>query len=92
MCNNEVKIKMTGAQDRCTRALRDLRFDQIQDPEVVLSERLKAVCLDSDYLKTDTELFVGYCRKLYRGLEVEYHQLLDLVVSAHFDEGILCYL
>jgi len=38
----------------------------------------------SYYLKTDPELFVGYCRKLYRGLEVEYHQLLDLVVSAHF--------
>jgi len=32
---------------------------------------------------TDPELFEGYCRKLYRGLEVEYHQLLDLV-SAHF--------
>jgi len=26
MCNNEVKIKMTGAQDRCTRALRDLHL------------------------------------------------------------------
>jgi len=74
---------MTNAHDRCSRALRDLRVDWTQDPEVVLSERLKTIGLESDYLKTDPELFQGYCRNLYLGLEVEY-QLLDLVVSAHF--------
>jgi len=75
---------MTSARDRCTRALRDLRFDWTPDPEVVLSERLKTIDLETGYLKTDSELFEGYCRKLYLGLEVEYHQLFDLVVSAHF--------
>ena len=41
--------------------------------------------METDYLKTDSELFEGYCRRLYLGLEVEYHQLLDLIVlSAHF--------
>ena len=59
---------------KCSKALRNLRFDWTQDPEVVLRERLKTVGLESEYLKTDPELFVGYCRKLYRGLEVEYHQ------------------
>ena len=62
---------MTNAHNRCSRAFRGLHFDWIQDPGVVLSERLKAVYLDSDDLKTDPELFVGYYRKLYRGLEVE---------------------
>ena len=62
---SKVRIKMTNAHNRCSRALRDLHFDWIQDPGVVLSEILKAVYLDSDYLKTDPELFVGYCRKLY---------------------------
>jgi len=69
---------------KCSKALRNLRFDWTQDPEVVLSERLKTIGLEYEYLKTDPELFEGYCRKLYRGLDVEYHQLLDLVVSAHF--------
>jgi len=75
---------MTSAHDRRSRVLRDLHFDWTQDPEVVLSERWKAIDLETDYLKTDSELFEGYCRKLYLGLEVKYHQLLDLVVSAHF--------
>ena len=61
-----------------------MRFDWTQDPEVVLSEILKTIGLESEYLKADPELFEGYCRKLYRGLEVEYNQLLNLVVSAHF--------
>ena len=80
----KVRIKRTNVHDRCSRALRDLHFDWTQDPEVVLSEILKTIDLETDYLKTDSELFEGYCRKLYLGLEVEYHQLLDLVASAHF--------
>ena len=74
---------MTTAHYKCSRALRNLRFNWIQDPEVVLSERLKDVGLDSDYIKTDLELFEVYRKKLYRGLEVEYRQLIDLVVPAH---------
>ena len=69
---------------KCSKSLRHLRCDWTQDPEVVLSKRLKTIGLESEYLKTDPEVFEGYCRKLYRCLEVEYHQLLDLVVSAHF--------
>jgi len=46
--------------------------------------KIKTIDLETDYLKTDSELFEGYCRMLYLGLEVEYHQLLDLAVSAHF--------
>jgi len=72
---------MTSAHDRCSRVLRDLHFDWTQGPEVVLSERLKTIDLETDYLKTDSELFEGYCRKLYLGLEVEIHQLLDLVAK-----------
>jgi len=61
---------MTSAHDRCSRVLRDLHFDWTQDSEVVLSKRLKAIHLETDYLKTDSELFGGYCRKLYLGLDV----------------------
>jgi len=39
--------------------------------------------VDSDYVKTDLELFEVYGKKLYRGLEVKYHPLIDLVVPAH---------
>ena len=78
------KISMTTAHDRCSRALRNLRFDWIQDPEVVLSERLKDVGLESEYLETDLELFKVFHQKLYRNLERKYHPLLDLVVPAHF--------
>jgi len=75
---------MTSAHDRCYRALRDLRFDWIQDPEVVLSEKLAAIGLDSEYLKKDSELFEVHRKKLYRGLEEQYHALLDFLTSEHY--------
>jgi len=48
---------MTDVHDRCSKVLCNLRFDWIQNPEVVLSEGLKAVSLNSAYLKTNSELF-----------------------------------
>ena len=53
----KVIIKRTNVHDRCSRALRDLHFDWTQDPEVVLSERLKTIDLETDYLKADSEVF-----------------------------------
>ena len=53
----KARIKRTNVHDRCSRALRDLHFDWTQDPEVVLSKRLKTIDLETNYLKTDSELF-----------------------------------
>jgi len=75
---------MTSAHEKCSCALRNLRFDWIQDPGVVLSERLKDVGLDFDYIKTYLELFEVYRKKLYRNLEAKYRPLIELVVPAHF--------
>jgi len=46
-----------------------LRFDWIQDPEVVLDEKLKTVGLECEYLETDPELFKVFHNKLYWSLE-----------------------
>ena len=75
---------MTAAHEKCSKALRSLRFDWTQDPEIVLNERLKTIGLESEYLKTDLELFKVFHQKLYRNLEEKYRPLLDLVVPAHF--------
>jgi len=40
----------------------------MQDPVVILSEALKTIGLDSDYLTTNPELFEIYRRRLYRRL------------------------
>jgi len=74
----------TDTHDKCSKVLRNLRFDWIQDREVVLVEKLKVVGLESACLETDLELFEVYRKKLYRRLERKYRQLLDLVVPAHF--------
>jgi len=50
----------------------------------VLSDELKAIGLDSDYVKTDPELFEIYRNKLYRRLNKQYHPWLALLVPAHF--------
>jgi len=70
--------------NKCSKVLRNLRFDWVQDPEVVLNEKLKTVDLTSEYLETDLELFKVFHDKLYRSLERKYRPLLDLVVPAHF--------
>jgi len=75
---------MTAAHEKCSKALRSLRFDWTQDPEIALNERLKTIGLESEYLKTDLELFKVFHQKLYRNLEEKYRPLLDLVVPAHF--------
>jgi len=74
----------TDAHDRCSEAIRSLRFDWIQSPAVALCERLQTVDLNSDYLKHDPELFEVFCGKLYRNLNKRYRSLLSLYVPAHF--------
>jgi len=59
---------LTDAHDRCSRATRSLRFNWIQNPEVILCEKLQTVCLNSGYLKKDPELFEVFRKKLYRKL------------------------
>jgi len=75
---------MTNVQEKCLHVLRDLRCNWIQDPEVALSEALKTIGLDSDYLKTNPELLEIYRKKLYRRLNKRYHPLLALLVPAYF--------
>jgi len=75
----------TDARDRCSKAIRSLRFNWIRNPEVILNEKLQTVGLNSDYLKIDPELFEVFRRKLYRKLNKRYYGLLDFVVPAHFD-------
>jgi len=74
----------TDAHEKCSKVLRNLRFDWTQDHEIVLNERLKTICLESEYLKTDLELFKVFHQKLYRNLEEKYRPLLDLEVPAQF--------
>jgi len=75
---------MKNVHDRCSKALRFLCFDWIQDPEEVLNKKLKTVGLESEYLETDLKLFDVFRKKLYWSLDREYYPLLDLVVPAHF--------
>ena len=72
------------AHDRCSRAIRSLRFNWIQNPEVILNEKLQTVGLNSDYLKNDPELFEVFWRKLCRRLNKRYYALLNFIVPAHF--------
>ena len=74
----------TDAHEKCSKVLHSLRFDWTQDHEIVLNERLKTICLESEYLKTDLELFKVFHQKLYRNLEEKYRPLLDLEVPAQF--------
>jgi len=46
---------MTAAHIKCSKALRSLHFDWIQDPEVVLNNKLKTVGFESEYLETDPD-------------------------------------
>jgi len=72
------------AHDRCSRGIRSLRFNWIQNPEVILNEKLQTVGLNSDYLKNDPELFEVFWRKLCRRLNKRYYGLLNFIVPAHF--------
>jgi len=74
----------TDAHERCSKAIRSLRFNWIQNPEVILNEKLQIVGLNSDYLKNDPELFEVFRRKLYRRLNKRYHGLLDFIIPAYF--------
>ena len=47
----------TDTHEKCFKVLRNLRFDWTQDPEIVRNERLTTIGLESEYLKTDLELF-----------------------------------
>jgi len=72
-----------NAHDRCFRAIRFLRFNWIQNPEIILNEKLQTVGINSDYLKNDPELFEVFRRKLYRRLDKRYRGLLDFIVPVH---------
>jgi len=58
----------TDTHDRCFRAIQSLRFNWIQNPEVILNEKLQTVGLTSDYLKNNPELFQVFRKQLYRRL------------------------
>jgi len=75
---------MTVAHVESFEALRSLHFTWVQDPKVVLNEKLKIVGLESVYLETDLELFKVFHKNLHWNLERKYCPLLDLVVPAHF--------
>jgi len=74
----------TDAHNRCSRAIRFLRFNWIQNPEVILNEKPQTVGLNSDYLKNDPELFEVFRQNLYRRLNKQYYELLDLIVPENF--------
>jgi len=69
----------TNAHDRCSRAIRSLRFNWIQNPEVILDEKLQTIGLNSDYLKNDPELFEVFHNKLYRKL----NKKIPRVIRSH---------
>jgi len=72
------------AHDRCSRAIRFLLLNWIQNPELILNEKLQTVGLNSDYLKNDHKLFEVFLRKLYRRLDKRYRGLLHFIVPVHF--------
>jgi len=76
------------AHGRCSRAIRSLRFDWIQNPETILTERLQTVGLRSEYLKSDPELFEVFRKKLYCKLNKRHQRLIDLIVPIHFVKQI----
>jgi len=75
---------LTELHDKCFRTIRSSRFNWVQNPEVILNEKLQTVGLNSVYLKNNPELFDVFRRKLYRRLNKRYYELLNLIVPAHF--------
>ena len=69
---------------RCSEAIRFLRFNWFQNPEVTLNEQLQAVRLNSEYLKNDSELFKVFRQKMHRRLNKHYYELLDLMDTENF--------
>jgi len=74
----------TEIHDKCCRTIRSLRFNWVQNPEVVLDKKLQTTGLSSDYPKKDPGLFKVFRKQLYRRLDKRYHGLLDFNVPAHF--------
>ena len=74
----------TDIHDRCFRTIRFLRFNWVQNPEVLFNETLQTVGLNSDYLRNDPELFEVFRRQLYRRLNKRHYGLLNFIVPAHF--------
>jgi len=75
---------LTDAQRRCAEAIRFLRFNWFQNPEVISNEQLQTVGLNSEYLKNDLELFEIFWVRLYRRLSKPYRDLLDLIDPENF--------
>ena len=74
----------TEVHNKCCRAIRSLRFNRIQNPEVVLDKKLQTIGFNSDYLKKDPGLFEIFRKQLYRRLNKRHYGLLDLIVPAQF--------
>jgi len=75
---------MTDVNAECSKVLRSLRFNWIQDPVVVFEEKLQTIGLTAEYLKIDQELFKVFHDKLYRKMERKYCPILDFLVPDHF--------
>jgi len=75
---------LTDAQRRYAEAIRFLRFNWFQNPEVISNEQLQTVGLNSEYLKNDLELFEIFWVRLYRRLSKPYRDLLDLIDPENF--------
>jgi len=75
---------MNDPQAECFKILQSLCCDWIQDPIVVLDEKLKTVGLTTDYLNTDQELFKVFHGSLYRKMERKHGPILDFLIPDHF--------
>ena len=74
----------TEVHDKCFRAIRSLRFNWVENPDIVLDKKLLTIGLNSEYLKKDPGLFEVFRKQLYRRLNKRYHGLLDFIAPAHF--------
>ena len=74
----------TEVHNKCFRAIRSLRFNRIQNPEVVLDKKLQTIGLNSNYLEKDPGLFEIFQKQLYRRLSKRYYRLQDLIDPAQF--------
>ena len=88
-----ISLRPLGGRDpqvgnHSSRAIRSLRFNWIQNPEVILNEKLQTVGLNTEYLKSDPELFEVFRKKLYCKLNKRYRRLVDLIVPIYFGKQI----
>jgi len=59
---------LIDAHERCSEAIRSLRFNWFQNPEEISNEQLQSIGLNSDYLKIEPVLLELFRQKLYKKL------------------------